>query len=56
MNGWFYAALCVIVPIAWGMIVVRATAWVEERLARRRRSEGRNAPTDREGISPEYHI
>ncbi len=48
-----YVLACLIVPVAWGLIVVWTSNWVEEQVWRRGRRKGRR----RKRMRPiEYHI
>lgn len=49
-----YAVACVVVPIVWGVVVVRTSTWAEHLLQRRRRA----APPAEEVAFPpiDYHI
>jgi hypothetical protein len=53
MNSWLYAALCVVVPVVWGVGVAVASNALERRLTRPR------SPGDSNGSPPppiDYHI
>jgi len=51
MNPVLYAALCLIVPIAWGLVVVWLSNRIEGAISRRR------AGANRKSLPPtEYHI
>jgi len=58
MNGWLYAAACIVAPTLWGMLMVWVLGQVERSLERRRPA---NLPPEAAGAemhlpSPEYHI
>ncbi len=49
-----YAAMCVLVPIAWGLIVYWSTLFIEKRLKRRNGTS--DTADDHEYLSVDYHI
>ena len=49
-----YALLCIIAPVLWGLLIVRASYHVERRLAKRRKDEDGSAASPVPPI--EYHI
>jgi hypothetical protein len=51
MNTWLYAALCVVVPVAWGMLIVALSNSLEHVIASR--LERRSAPHPPEPNQPE---
>lgn len=52
---WTYALACVLLPVLWGLLMVRVTRSAERFIARRRSARGED---NREAFasSPEYHI
>lgn len=53
MNPFLYAALCVVVPLGWGLMVVWVSNRIEAAAVRRRARSGKPD----EGVPPtEYHI
>jgi hypothetical protein len=56
MESWLYIAACVVVPLAWGVIVAAVSRRIDDWAKRRRADGGGNAvhPTDATRI--EYHI
>jgi hypothetical protein len=42
MNPYLYAALCVIVPLVWGVVVVQVSNRIDAAVARRRRASGKH--------------
>jgi hypothetical protein len=55
-ERWFYAAACVLLPVAWGLAMVWVTNRVERRMSQRR--DRRHDPDSRHPEPPtvEYHI
>ncbi len=53
VHSWIYAAACVLLPILWGLAMVRVTNWFERRYLSRR-SPGDPAPSPSSTL--EYHI
>lgn len=50
-----YAIACVVVPVAWGLLVVRVSNWAERTLKKRR--VDRSPPQREEEFPPiDYHI
>ena len=45
-----YALACIVLPMAWGLIVVWASNWIEARVARKGKDGKRHGPRI------EYHI
>jgi len=58
MHSLEYAALCVIAPVAWGVIVYWISGWIEKRVAKSMPAKRPNeAPTEPSEVLPlEYHI
>jgi hypothetical protein len=58
MNGWLYAAACIVAPTLWGMLMVWALGWAERTwLGRRPTATGvPESGEERHLPSPEYHI
>lgn len=50
-----YAVACVVVPVAWGLLVVRTSTWAERQLLKRRRDEP-TAQSAEEFPPIDYHI
>ena len=48
-----YAALCVIVPVAWGLMIYAVSTWIEKRL---RPGEEESGETPTETLPLDYHI
>ena len=48
-----YATLCVVVPVAWGLLIYWVSTSIERRILRERRAQGR---VDEEGLLLDYHI
>lgn len=50
-----YVAACVLVPVAWGLLVVWASNWVEQRV--KRSDKARRHDEEPTALAPlEYHI
>ena len=49
-----YALACIVLPMAWGLIVVWASNWIEARVARSDARKGKDGK--RHGPRIEYHI
>jgi hypothetical protein len=58
MRSWGYAALCLILPMAWGLIVVWASGRIEGLLRRLLGPADKAAHPegDPKSFTPEYHI
>ena len=56
-HNYGYAALCVVVPVAWGLIIYASTLLIERRLLN---SSRKSNPVDQSEDAPsfplEYHI
>jgi hypothetical protein len=58
MNGWLYAAACIVAPTLWGVLMVWVLGRVERSLQRSRHATlpPESAGADHHLPSPEYHI
>ena len=58
MHSIEYAVLCVVAPVAWGVIVYWVSGWIERRVAASAPSKGKiGNPTESDDTLPlEYHI
>ncbi|MDR3707315.1 MAG: hypothetical protein P4L33_03365 [Capsulimonadaceae bacterium] len=56
-NSVGYAALCVIVPAAWGLLVYGATVLIERRLKPSKRARANeDRPAEPPSLPIDYHI
>ena len=51
---WEYAALCVFVPVLWGLGVYAVSSRIERRVLRERPKT--DAPGEEDGLPLDYHI
>ncbi len=58
MNGWkriAYAAACVVVPVAWGLLVVYISNRIERKIFKDHLTNN-NEKSDPEAIHLDYHL
>jgi hypothetical protein len=52
-----YAALCIVVPVAWGLLIYRMSNFIENRLFHTAKSHINNRrKTDKPTLPLDYHI
>lgn len=54
-SGIGYALLCIVIPMAWGLVIYRASNAIERRVLGRHRHGSENRP-DEETLPLDYHI
>ena len=60
VNNWLYAMACVLVPVAWGLLMVVVVGRAEKLVVRKRQGQeppgSDEEPNSRGFASPEYYI